>query len=96
MMSYTLLLLAGVVVLAEALNKLERIDPFEPGLRARARMVVWLKMAGWCCLALGAAGGIVRPMLGHPMPSVGESLPLVGFALLVVRSRLGECVQSAG
>lgn len=96
MIHYTLLFVAGVIVLAEALNKIERTDPFEPGLCARARAVVWLKMIGWCCIAMGAAGGIVRPMLGHPMPSAGESLTLVGFALLVVRSRLGECVQSAG
>ena len=49
--------------------------------------MVWLKVLGWCCLAIGSAGGIVRANARAPsMPSVGESMSLVGFALLVVRS----------
>lgn len=81
---------SGLLVLAEALNKLERTDPLEPSLHLVDRAVVCLKVLGWCMLALGACGIMVSPLLGHPDPTVKELLLLVGFALLVLRSRLRE------
>lgn len=86
----TLHLLAGIVVLAEALNKIERIDVFTlpPGCRTRA--VVWLKLTGWLLLALGSAGALVMPMLDLESPSAQDVCVLLGFAVLVLRSRLRE------
>lgn len=81
---------SGLLVLAEALNKLERTDPLEPGLHLVDRAVVCLKAVGWSMLAIGACGVMVAPLLGHPGPTIKELLLLVGFALLVLRSRLRE------
>jgi hypothetical protein len=95
---------AGLVVLAEALNKLERTAPFAPGLRLRARLVAALKATAWALLALGAGGSVATPMLlalGVPahqyplllhleQPTLAEVSVLCGFAVLVVRTRVKE------
>ena len=82
--------LAGIIVLAEALNKLERTNPFASGLSCRERVVVWLKSLGWFALAVGSAGAAGCTLLYTCAPSFGEASTMVGFALLVVRSRVGE------
>lgn len=93
--------LAALVVLLEAMNKLERCHPLEPGLSRRARVVVVLKAVAWILLALGAAGQVVQPALVSSVhrvgswllldrPSVVDLLYAVGFAVLIVRSRLKE------
>lgn len=81
---------AGIVVLAEALNKLERTCPFERGLTMRARAVVWLKTLGWIALAIGGAGAAGSMLLSRSEPGPAEVSTMVGFALLIVRSRVGE------
>jgi hypothetical protein len=90
---YTVHILAGLIVLAEALNKLERSNPFDPGLHGRALVVCWLKMLGWALLAAGSAGAAAAPVLDDCRPSVSAVCVQVGFALLVVRSRLGEKIK---
>eukprot|EP01034_Spumella_vulgaris_P032266 gene32266-39840_t len=45
---------AGFVVLAEALNKLERTAPCRAGLTPRERTTEWLKALAWSLLALSA------------------------------------------
>lgn len=96
--------LAALVVLLEACNKLERTDPLERGLTGRARLVVWLKACAWILLALGAAGAVVRPclvassqmdprvgsLLLVDRPSLVDLMYALGFAVLIVRSRLKE------
>jgi hypothetical protein len=96
--------LAALIVLLEAFNKLERCDPLQPGLCGRARFVVFLKAIAWVLLALGAAGAVVRPALvaaaqADPQvgslllvdpPSIVDLLYALGFAVLIVRSRLKE------
>jgi hypothetical protein len=95
--------LAGFIVLAEALNKLERTAPFAPGMSAHARVVDGLKACAWLLLALGAGGAVITPLLdalgvsatpwdhvAHAAPSVAESAVLVGFAVLIVRTRVKE------
>lgn len=84
--------LAGLIVLAEALNKLERTAPFAPGLGRRARLVVWLKLAGWALLALGAAGALAVPVfaLDPSWRLLAGDCTVTGFAVLVLRSRLRE------
>ena len=97
-------ILAGLVVLAESLNKLERCHPLAPGLSAHARAVDSLKALAWLLLALGAGGALAGPLLlasGFPPAAVGsllrmehptldQALVLVGFAVLIVRTRVKE------
>ena len=94
---------AGFIVLAEALNKLERTAPFRPGICPRTRLVDGLKALAWTLLALGSGGAVVTPILAamgvqaatsqlmlHQSPSLSEFAVLVGFAVLIVRTRLKE------
>lgn len=106
-MSITLQILhvvAGLIVLAEALNKLERVRPFKPGLSGRDRVVDGLKALAWLLLAMGAGGALAAPLLllvGVPAhsadilmrlerPVLDQTLVLVGFAVLIVRTRVKE------
>jgi hypothetical protein len=82
--------LAGVVVLAEALNKLERTAPFAPGLRPRERLVDGLKALAWALLAIGGGGAIVTPLLPLERPTLQDVCLIVGFAVLIVRTRIKE------
>jgi hypothetical protein len=96
---------AGLVVLAEALNKLERTDPCRSGLGLRERVTEWLKALAWLLLALGGAGALAVPVMPHLAPRSGELLALLmprqgpalqdvcfvlGFAVLIVRTRVKE------
>lgn len=101
---HTLHWLAALVVLAEALNKLERATPLARGLRPRERVVVALKALAWWLLALGAGGGLAGPVLhalgvpGDPAsillrldrPTLAETAVMAGFAVLIIRTRLKE------
>jgi hypothetical protein len=96
--------MAGLVVLAEALNKLERTCPAAPGLTARQRLVDGLKAIAWALLALGAGGAVATPLLlamglEHGQtglllrlerPTMAETAVLLGFAVLIVRTRVKE------
>jgi len=95
---------AGLVVLAEALNKLERTCPFVRGMTAHARLVDGLKAVAWLLLAIGAGGAVAAPVLlylGVPLaygdmllrlehPTLAETSVLLGFAVLIVRTRVKE------
>lgn len=95
--------MAGIVVLAEALNKLERTAPFAPGLTWHTRLVDGLKAIAWALLALGAGGAVATPLLialgvpvnpwepiSHTRASLAETAALLGFAILIVRTRVKE------
>ncbi|MFG6413790.1 hypothetical protein ACG02S_07740 [Roseateles sp. DC23W] len=82
--------LAALVILAEALNKAERTDPVRAGLKPRERATEWLKAAAWLLLALGAGGGLARPLLALPAPTLPEVCIAAGFAVLIVRTRVKE------
>jgi hypothetical protein len=95
--------IAGFIVLAEALNKLERTAPCAPGLSSHDRLVSALKALAWALLALGGGAAVVTPLMGglgihsstslailHQAPSVAETLTLVGFAVLIIRTRVKE------
>lgn len=95
--------LAGFVVLAEALNKLERTAPFAPGMSRHDRVVDGLKALAWALLALGAGGAVATPFLAalgvhtstsqmvlHQAPSFAETAVLLGFAVLIIRTRVKE------
>ncbi|MDA8522298.1 hypothetical protein [Acidovorax sp. NCPPB 4044] len=80
----------GVVVLAESLNKLERTAPCRRGLGPRERTTEWLKALAWLLLALGAGCAVARPVLGLPLPDLGDACIALGFAALIVRTRIKE------
>lgn len=82
--------LAGLVVLAEALNKLERTDVRERGASAGMRAVTALKVLAWLLLAIGAGGAIITPLLPLATPSLRDVAVLAGFAVLVVRTRVKD------
>lgn len=99
----TLHVVAGVIVLAEALNKLERATPFARGMSAHDRWVHGLEALAWALLALGGAGALAAPLLlslgvqSHQMPlmrlerpTLAEVCVLAGFAVLIVRTRVKE------
>ncbi len=54
---------SAVIVLAEALNKLERTAPLRPGICRKTRVVDSLKALAWLLLALGAGGAVAAPLL---------------------------------
>lgn len=95
---------AALVVLAEALNKLERSTPCAKGLSAHDRLVIILKVLAWMLLAMGAAvalvsplllaagwpGGVYQPMLQLERPTAADAAVMLGFAVLIVRTRVKE------
>lgn len=97
-------IVAGFIVLAEALNKLERVDPLGRGLTWHERLVDGLKALAWMLLTLGAGGALAGPLLlsmGLPAdaggevvrlgpPTLDQTLVLAGFAVLIVRTRVKE------
>lgn len=85
-----LLFSLGVVILAEALNKLERTAPCAHGLSRRQRVLQWLKGVAWILLALGAAGVIAGPIFGNDLRNFREACMYAGFVVLIVRTRIKE------
>lgn len=95
---------AALIVMAEALNKLERSHPFGSGLVFKQRVFEALKALSWFPLAIGAGGAIAGPLLylaGIPPDTANhilrtENLTLaevsvmVGFATLIIRTRIKE------
>jgi hypothetical protein len=87
--------LAGLIVLAEALNKLERARPFRSGLSPRLRLVELLKTLGWMALATGSGAAVLLPLLGPGtylqwLRPLTDTSVLIGFALLIIRTRVRE------
>ena len=96
-------MLSAVIVLAEALNKLERTTPFAPGLTRQQRLVDGLKSLGWAVMALGAGCTVAAPLLlgnglyAKYLPLFDDSNPLIdrtaimlGVAVLIIRTRISE------
>ncbi len=82
--------LCGVVVLAEALNKLERTAPCRPGMRPREHLTEWLKAVAWLLLAMGGGAAVAGPILQLDKPTIGDASFALGFAVLIVRTRVKE------
>lgn len=87
---YALHWLAGLIVLAEALNKLERTAPCRRGLGWRVRTTEWLKALAWALLAIGGAGAAITPLMPLERPTLQDVCVVVGFAVLIVRTRIKE------
>ncbi|MFZ3141137.1 hypothetical protein [Polaromonas sp.] len=82
--------ISGLLVFAEALNKLERSAPCAPGLAPRARTAAWLKALAWMLLAVGGAGAIVTPLMRLQPPTLQDVCVMLGFAVLIIRTRVKE------
>jgi hypothetical protein len=89
-----LVILAALIVLAEALNKVERTDPRCRSLSPRMRLAEWLKAIAWGLLATGSALYLGGAALGGAvwvgLREWAGPLVLMGFAILVVRTRVKE------
>lgn len=82
--------ISGVIVLAEALNKLERTAPCRKGLRPRERATEALKALAWALLAVGGGMALLTPFLPLERPTLQDVSVLLGFAVLIVRTRVKE------
>ncbi len=82
--------LAGLLVLAEALNKLERTAPLRRGLTPRQRVTDMLKALAWGLLAVGGAGAVVTPLMQLEPPTLQDACVALGFAVLIIRTRVKE------
>ena len=87
--------IAGLIVLAEALNKLERACPLRAGMPPRLRLVEWLKTMGWTALAMGAGAAVFLPLLVPGtylqwLRPLTDTAVLIGFAILIIRTRVRE------
>jgi hypothetical protein len=87
--------IAGLIVLAEALNKLERACPFRKGLQPKMRFIELLKTTGWTLLAMGSGGAVATPLLSPGvyltlLQPLANDVVLIGFAMLIIRSRVRE------
>lgn len=85
-----LLFVLGGVVLAEALNKLERTCPCARGITPHQRLLAWLKAIAWLLLAWAGAGALVGPFFGQAPPTLRELAMFGGFTTLIVRTRFKE------
>ena len=82
--------LAGLIVVAEALNKLERTCPRATHLSRRERLVEVLQALAWGLLAVGGAGAVMTPLLRLEPASLQDMCIVVGFAILIIRTRVEE------
>lgn len=89
-MAVALLFVLGVVVLAEALNKLERTAPCAKGLSAHQRLLAWLKAIAWAQLAFAGGGAMVGSFFGDAPPTLRELFLFGGFSVLIIRTRFKE------
>lgn len=80
----------GLVVVAEALNKLERTDLLAPWLTRRQRLIDSLKALAWALLGLGGAGALATPLLHLEQPTLQDVCVVAGFALLIIKTRIKE------
>lgn len=86
---------AAFVVLAEALNKLHRIDPLRKGLSRMQRARAVLNVLGWMLFAVASAGVIVSPVIGVYTTKLQDAALMLGLAVFIVHRRLKEISQES-
>lgn len=78
------------LVMAEALNKLERIRKYLPTVNAKERSKVALSVVAWFLTAIGSAGAMATLVLPIPHSDLQDTAMIVGFALLLISKRVRE------
>jgi hypothetical protein len=74
---------AGVVVVAEALNKLERLN-FRKGLR----LSLAVEFLAWFALAISGGGAVIHPLLDvRGAHSFADVCALAGLATVILHCR---------
>lgn len=102
---------AGIILVAEALNKLERTCPFSKKYGGYTRAAEWIKASAWVLLALGGAGAIITPFVAQypsmqeacqqlgvavfERPTLQDACVLAGIAALIIRDRVLEIGRTA-
>ena len=85
----TLHWLAGLIIIAEALNKLERTTVvFDLTLRQKLALLV--KLVAWVSLAIGGAYAFLTPLLSLTLSHWQDMVFTLGFAALIIRTRMKE------
>ncbi len=79
---------SALIVIIEALNKLERYDPFQKMKSVKQMLIFWMTSAAWVALAVGSAGALVMPFLSIKPKLTADAFVLIAFAALLVRARL--------
>lgn len=95
---------ADLVIVTEAVYKLELAYPCARGISARVRLLQVLKSLAWLLLAFGAGASLLLPLLGSawaaspsqllPLPTLENTAITVGFAVLIIRTRFKEESQT--
>jgi hypothetical protein len=84
---------ACLVILAEALNKLERVAPFARGKTLRERFSAWLAVVAWGTLAISVGAVLIGPFMpGAPQmfDIVPSTAAACAFAVLIMRPRMRD------
>lgn len=82
--------LSSIVVLVEALNKLERLDVLRAtGWECFDRLLL---MVGWISLAIGAGSVLITPFLAVRVDQDPVHVLMIIFAGLIIRARVMEVV----
>ena len=82
--------LAAIIVLAEALNKLQRTDLLRRGLKPMQRLSVGLNVLGWMLFAVASAGAIVSPVMSGHAVRLQDAALMTGLAVFILHRRLKE------
>ena len=79
--------LAGAVVLAESLNKLERVH-LQSTRPMQQKIIDSVKAIAWILLALGGAGAIISPLAAGliPKPKLQAGSGIAGCAAVLIRA----------
>lgn len=81
---------AAFIVLAESLNKLQRIDPLRRGLTRVQRGGAVLNALGWMLFAVSSGGALVSPMTGLYSARLQDAALMLGSAVFIVHRRFKE------
>lgn len=85
------IILSAVVVLLEALNKLERCDARLRYKTFKQGLFVWIGIAGWLLSCVMAMVILIAPLAGIKLQPSPETVFVVAVALLIVFRRCKEC-----
>lgn len=87
--------IAAMVLLIEAINRIESCKFLRSGLCASARVAGFAKGMAYCLVALAAGGALISPVLRalefpvgiwvNPVPSVSECMAYIAWSIIIVR-----------